>query len=163
MVRLSSFCMVLARPALSLCRWPLPGALVFRTPGLLPRTLRCITGATAMVLDRRQPLDPARVMAARAFDGLIDHVVRREELAESHDEIAFVGVSQGAMVALDAVLPADGRSARSCPSRGFSATAHLAVQQGHADPARTRSGRRDDSCGCLDARGGAAWSGRLQS
>ncbi len=50
------------------------------------------------------PLDPARVMAAReAFDGLIDHVVRREGFAESHDRIAFVGVSQGAIVALDAV------------------------------------------------------------
>lgn len=50
------------------------------------------------------PLDPAKVMAARkAFDGLINDVVGREGFAESHDRVAFVGVSQGAIVALDAV------------------------------------------------------------
>ena len=50
------------------------------------------------------PLDPAKVMAAReAFDELIDDVVRREGFADAHDRVAFVGVSQGAVVALDAV------------------------------------------------------------
>lgn len=50
------------------------------------------------------PLDPANVMAARkAFDGLVNGVVRREGFTDAHDRIAFVGVSQGAIVALDAV------------------------------------------------------------
>jgi len=50
------------------------------------------------------PLDPAKVMAARrAFDELMDDVVRREGFEDAHDRIAFVGVSQGAIVALDGV------------------------------------------------------------
>ncbi|MFK0335330.1 alpha/beta hydrolase [Rhizobium sp. NPDC090275] len=50
------------------------------------------------------PLDPANVLAARrAFDELMDDVLRREGFAGTHDRIAFVGVSQGAIVALDAV------------------------------------------------------------
>jgi phospholipase/carboxylesterase len=50
------------------------------------------------------PLAPAKVIAARkAFDGLVNDVVRREGFADAHDRIAFVGVSQGAIVALDAV------------------------------------------------------------
>lgn len=50
------------------------------------------------------PLDPTRIRAAReAFDGLITDVVRREGFEDAHDRIAFVGVSQGAIVALDAV------------------------------------------------------------
>ncbi|MBX4900116.1 prolyl oligopeptidase family serine peptidase [Sinorhizobium sp. B11] len=50
------------------------------------------------------PLDPAKIAAAReAFDGLINDVIRREGFADAPDRIAFVGVSQGAIVALDAV------------------------------------------------------------
>lgn len=50
------------------------------------------------------PLDPARILSAReAFDGLMNDLVRREGFADAHDRIAFVGVSQGAIVALDAV------------------------------------------------------------
>lgn len=50
------------------------------------------------------PLAPVKVIAARkAFDSLVNDVVRREGLADAHDRIAFVGVSQGAIVALDAV------------------------------------------------------------
>ncbi|MFP3581665.1 dienelactone hydrolase family protein, partial [Arthrobacter sp. SIMBA_036] len=50
------------------------------------------------------PLDPMKVMAARkAFDELMDQAVCREGFADAHDRIAFVGVSQGAIVALDAV------------------------------------------------------------
>ncbi|TAZ35387.1 phospholipase [Rhizobium ruizarguesonis] len=50
------------------------------------------------------PLDPARIRTAReAFDALISDVVRREGFAEAHERVAFVGVSQGAIVALDAV------------------------------------------------------------
>jgi len=50
------------------------------------------------------PLDPVKVMAARkAFDELISDIVRREGFAEAHERVAFVGVSQGAIVALDAV------------------------------------------------------------
>jgi phospholipase/carboxylesterase len=50
------------------------------------------------------PLDPERIQSAReAFDGLINDVVRREGFAGAHDRVAFVGVSQGAIVALDAV------------------------------------------------------------
>ncbi|WP_075856590.1 alpha/beta hydrolase [Rhizobium hainanense] len=50
------------------------------------------------------PLDPAKVMAARnAFDRMMNDIVRREGFADAHDSIAFIGVSQGAIVALDAV------------------------------------------------------------
>ncbi|MDM9627743.1 prolyl oligopeptidase family serine peptidase [Rhizobium sp. S152] len=50
------------------------------------------------------PLDPAKILRARrAFDGLMNDVVRREGFADALDRIAFVGVSQGAIVALDAV------------------------------------------------------------
>ncbi|WP_337268664.1 alpha/beta hydrolase [Oryzifoliimicrobium ureilyticus] len=50
------------------------------------------------------PLDPARICAARAaFDTVITDVVERAGFAEAHERIAFVGVSQGAIVALDAV------------------------------------------------------------
>ncbi|RWY80515.1 alpha/beta fold hydrolase [Rhizobium leguminosarum] len=50
------------------------------------------------------PLDPARIRTAReASDALISDVVRREGFAEAHERVAFVGVSQGAIVALDAV------------------------------------------------------------
>jgi phospholipase/carboxylesterase len=50
------------------------------------------------------PLEPARILAARrAFDSLIGDVARREGFSETHYRIAFVGVSQGAIVALDAV------------------------------------------------------------
>lgn len=50
------------------------------------------------------PLDPARILAARqAFDELITDAVRREGFADAQSRIAFVGVSQGAIMALDAV------------------------------------------------------------
>jgi len=50
------------------------------------------------------PLDPARILTAReAFDAFMNDVVRREGFVGRHDRIAFVGVSQGAIVALDAV------------------------------------------------------------
>lgn len=50
------------------------------------------------------PLDPARIQAARhSFDELIADVVRREGFQGRHDRVAFVGVSQGAIVGLDAV------------------------------------------------------------
>jgi len=50
------------------------------------------------------PLDPAKVMAAReAFDELMNGIASREGFADARDRIAFVGVSQGAIVALDAV------------------------------------------------------------
>jgi phospholipase/carboxylesterase len=50
------------------------------------------------------PLDSARIRTAReAFDVLIGDVVRREGFADALDRVAFVGVSQGAIVALDAV------------------------------------------------------------
>jgi phospholipase/carboxylesterase len=50
------------------------------------------------------PLDPARIRLAReAFDALMNDVVHREGFSDVHDRVAFVGVSQGAIVALDAV------------------------------------------------------------
>jgi phospholipase/carboxylesterase len=50
------------------------------------------------------PLDPVRIRSAReAFDVLISDVVNKEGFANAHDRVAFVGVSQGAIVALDAV------------------------------------------------------------
>lgn len=50
------------------------------------------------------PLDSTRIQSAReAFDALITDVVRREGFAGAHERVAFVGVSQGAIVALDAV------------------------------------------------------------
>jgi phospholipase/carboxylesterase len=50
------------------------------------------------------PLQPERIHAAReAFDELAEGIVRREGFEGAHQQIAFVGVSQGAIIALDAV------------------------------------------------------------
>ena len=50
------------------------------------------------------PLEPERIERARqAFDKLMTNIVQGQGFANSHDRIAFVGVSQGAIVALDAV------------------------------------------------------------
>ncbi len=50
------------------------------------------------------PLDPARIVAARnAFDRLMSEAVEQEGFKNGLERIAFVGVSQGAIVALDAV------------------------------------------------------------
>ncbi|CUX67358.1 putative esterase [Agrobacterium tumefaciens str. Kerr 14] len=49
-------------------------------------------------------LDSARIQEARgAFDATIGDVIRREGFDGKNGSIAFVGVSQGAIVALDAV------------------------------------------------------------
>ncbi|MVA12196.1 prolyl oligopeptidase family serine peptidase [Agrobacterium vitis] len=49
-------------------------------------------------------LDPKRIQEARgAFDRTIGDVIRREGFDGKNGSIAFVGVSQGAIVALDAV------------------------------------------------------------
>ena len=57
-----------------------------------------------MVQHAGQSLDPERIESARdAFDGLMNDVVRREGFTDAHERVAFVGVSQGAIVALDAV------------------------------------------------------------
>ena len=49
-------------------------------------------------------LDPKRIQEARgAFDTTIGDVIRREGFDGKNGSIAFVGVSQGAIVALDAV------------------------------------------------------------
>lgn len=49
-------------------------------------------------------LHPDRLAEIRdAFDRTIDQIIRREGHEEALDRIAFVGVSQGAIVALDAV------------------------------------------------------------
>ena len=49
-------------------------------------------------------LQPARITSVRqAFDKLIEDVVTREGIQDRLSSVAFVGVSQGAIVALDAV------------------------------------------------------------
>jgi phospholipase/carboxylesterase len=49
-------------------------------------------------------LQPGRIQAVReAFDKTIGDAVRKEGFDEAHSRIGFVGVSQGAIVALDAV------------------------------------------------------------
>ena len=49
-------------------------------------------------------LQPGRIQAVReAFDKTIGDAARKEGFEDAHDRIAFVGVSQGAIVALDAV------------------------------------------------------------
>ena len=49
-------------------------------------------------------LRPDRIQAIRdAFDEVVNQTIRREGFDQTHDRIAFVGVSQGAIVALDAV------------------------------------------------------------
>jgi phospholipase/carboxylesterase len=49
-------------------------------------------------------LDPVRIREARdAFDTRIGNVIRHEGFDEKSGKIAFLGVSQGAIVALDAV------------------------------------------------------------
>ncbi len=51
-----------------------------------------------------QVLNPHRIQAARrAFDTLVKEIVMREGFEDRLDRVAFVGVSQGAIVALDAV------------------------------------------------------------
>lgn len=55
-------------------------------------------------LTEGNPLDAARILSARkAFDEVLNDLVQGEGFADAHDRIAFVGVSQGAIVALDAV------------------------------------------------------------
>jgi len=50
------------------------------------------------------PLAPENIQSARnGFDRAVSDVVRQEGFEHSHDRIAFVGVSQGAIVSLDAV------------------------------------------------------------
>ncbi|MBW9117377.1 dienelactone hydrolase family protein [Rhizobium cauense] len=50
------------------------------------------------------PLDQACIQTAReAFDALIKKIVDVQGFSNAHDRVAFVGVSQGAIVALDAV------------------------------------------------------------
>ncbi|MFB4373563.1 dienelactone hydrolase family protein [Agrobacterium sp. CR_3] len=49
-------------------------------------------------------LDPARIVAARdGFDAVIGDLVWREGFDHAYERVAFVGVSHGAIVALDAV------------------------------------------------------------
>jgi phospholipase/carboxylesterase len=51
-----------------------------------------------------QVMRPHRVQAARrALDELVSEIVKREGFEDDLDKVAFVGVSQGAIVALDAV------------------------------------------------------------
>ncbi|NSY14812.1 prolyl oligopeptidase family serine peptidase [Agrobacterium vitis] len=51
-----------------------------------------------------QVLRPDRIQAARrAFDDLISGIVKREGFENDLDKVAFVGVSQGAIMGLDAV------------------------------------------------------------
>ncbi|SFB59237.1 phospholipase/carboxylesterase [Rhizobium sp. NFR07] len=50
------------------------------------------------------PLAPENIRSAReGFDQVVTDIVRREGFEGSRERIAFVGVSQGAIVALDAV------------------------------------------------------------
>jgi phospholipase/carboxylesterase len=49
-------------------------------------------------------LRPDRIQSVReAFDRTVSEIVEREGFGKAHDRIAFVGVSQGAIVGLDAV------------------------------------------------------------
>lgn len=50
------------------------------------------------------PLAPENIRSARdGFDQTVSDIIREEGFGGTHDRIAFVGVSQGAIVALDAV------------------------------------------------------------
>jgi phospholipase/carboxylesterase len=50
------------------------------------------------------PLAPGNIRSAReGFDQVVTDIIMREGFESSHERIAFVGVSQGAIVALDAV------------------------------------------------------------
>jgi len=51
------------------------------------------------------PLAPAEIQRARtAFDATVNEIVVREGFENALDRVAFVGVSQGAIVSLDAVV-----------------------------------------------------------
>ncbi len=51
------------------------------------------------------PLAADNIRSAReGFDQTVDEIVRREGFGDRPDRVAFVGVSQGAIVALDAVV-----------------------------------------------------------
>ena len=50
------------------------------------------------------PLSMDKIETARtAFDQTVNDIIDREGFADAHDRVAFVGVSQGAIVSLDAV------------------------------------------------------------
>ncbi|SFB62248.1 phospholipase/carboxylesterase [Rhizobium sp. NFR07] len=75
-----------ATPAASFRKVPGPGHLWFQVDG--------------------NQLRPDRLAEIRnAFDRAFDQIFRRERFEEALDRVAFVGVSQGAIVAPDAVAP----------------------------------------------------------
>lgn len=50
------------------------------------------------------PLSPDRIRTVRgAFDALINGILKNEGFQEAHHRVAFVGVSQGAIIALDGI------------------------------------------------------------
>ena len=88
------------KPIADSWRGHFPGA-TFVTPDAPLKN--CYGGNQWFKVDGMQ-LDPKRVQEARgAFDKTIGDVIRREGFDAKNGSIAFVGVSQGAIVALDAV------------------------------------------------------------
>jgi phospholipase/carboxylesterase len=87
-------------PIASSCKTSLPAAR-FVTPDA---PFRKVAGPHLWFQVDGNQLRPDRLAEIRnAFDRAFDQIVRRERLEEALDRVAFVGVSQGAIVALDAV------------------------------------------------------------
>jgi phospholipase/carboxylesterase len=62
------------------------------------------SGARQWFAVNDQVMRPDRLQAARrAFDDLVSDIVQREGFKDALDRVAFIGVSQGAIMALDAV------------------------------------------------------------
>ncbi|WP_172801555.1 alpha/beta hydrolase [Agrobacterium tumefaciens] len=89
-----------------------------------------------------QIMRPERIDAARrAFDGVVLEIIKREGFENALDRVAFVGVSQGAIMALDAV--ASGRwkvgslvtfaGLLPFPPTSFSAGTDIFMMHGSAD------------------------------
>jgi phospholipase/carboxylesterase len=82
------------RSVLSMARFAAPDAPFLHYPGYGHQWFR-VDG---------NPLAADNIQSARhAFDRTVGDILQREKFENSHHRVAFVGVSQGAIIALDAV------------------------------------------------------------
>ena len=92
-----------------------------------------------------QVLRPERIQAARhAFDELISEIIEREGFQNDLQNVAFVGVSQDAIMALDAVASGlESRRARKLCGPHAACPDIILIR--HVNLTATRRGRRDDT------------------
>lgn len=89
------------------CQSRRPGRQASLLPGSLRRTRRFAKLLDQVISGFNSTAINSGLIALaeirNAFDHAIDQIIRRERLEEALDRVAFVGVSQGTIVALDAV------------------------------------------------------------